>query len=104
MKKKFKLFVWILFILMFIQSCLFKSPEPIIVGIMLLMMSFLFFPWEDKIKVKLNIKNKLFMSLLIFVITCIFLHSKTISYYYVALSFLSSSLAWCLMILYKKKK
>ncbi len=106
--KRLKLFLWIICILMFIQSCFFKIPDPIIVGNMFLFLSLLVFPWQEqisnKLRIKLNAKNKLFMILTIFIITCIFLHPKDVSYYDVVLSFLTTFLAWLLMILFKKKK
>lgn len=107
-KKSFSTFFWIILILLAIESFTFKIPYAIVIGIMLLLMSFLFFPWQDKLflkwKIELSKLNKLFIFILCINICAFSIKITEKSYYKCILPIILMILAWVLVIIYKKRK
>ena len=105
-KKILGTFLWVFLILLSIESFTFKIPYGIVVGFMLLLISFLFFPWQNKLFLKWNIKlsklNKLFIFILCINICAFSIKITEKSYFKCILPIILMILTWILMIIYKK--
>lgn len=100
--------LWVFLILLTIQSFTFKIPYCIVIGQMLLSISFVFFPWLDKIllsyKIKLKTSNKLFIIISNILIASYIIKPTEESYYKCILPILMFILTWIFIIIYAKHK
>lgn len=99
-------FVFIFFL--GIEAFRFKIPYYIVMGMLLILTSLLFFPWLDKIfnliGIKLNIKNKWFIGVVNLFIAAYLINPKEVSYYKCILPIVLMILTWIITIFYSKRK
>lgn len=86
----------------------FKIPYCVVLGVMLLSISFIFFPWQDKIlsryNIKLGLSNKIFIIISNIVVAAYSINPEEKSYYRCILPIAIFILIWLLIILFKKRK
>lgn len=107
-KKSLNNFIWGFSILLAIQSISFKMPYGIVIGAMVLLNSFIFFPWQDKIFFKLKIKlsklNKFFIIFMNLNISALSIEIDETSYYKCIIPIILMLLVWILLIIHLIRK
>lgn len=93
---------------MAIQSFVFKTPYHIVMGVMLLLISFLFFPYSNKFlerfKIKLSFLQKSFIIVSNFLITAISVNVEETRYYKCILPIIFMVIFWIITIIYSKSR
>lgn len=106
-KKGFVSSIWLLLTLMGITAFTMKEPYFIVLGVMLISIGFLFFPWLDKLtsilKVNLNKSNKFFIAGINFLIAAYFIKTDETNYFKCIIPGSLMILTWVLVIGYKIK-
>lgn len=100
--------VCVFIFLLGIEAFTFKIPYCIVLGVFLVLISLLFFPWLDKIldmiKFKLSTKNKWFIGITIFLIAAYLITPEETSYYMCILPIFLMILVWVITLCYVKRK
>lgn len=107
-KNSLRNFMWVFSVLLAFQSISYKIPYGIVIGAMLLLNSFIFLPWQDKIffkfKIKLSMLNKFFIIFMNLNICALSIKINETSYYKCILPIILMLLMWILLIMYLKIK
>jgi len=91
-----------------VEALTFKIPYCIVLGTFLILTSFIFFPWLDKlcdlINIRINGKNKCFIILVNLFIAAYLIKPEETNYYKCILPVVLMIITWIITVVYKLKK
>lgn len=91
-----------------IEALTFKIPYCIVLGVFLILTSFIFFPWLDNIcnliGIKLSSKNKWFIVIINLFIAAYLIKPEETNYYKCILPVILMIITWIMTVVYKLKK
>ncbi len=95
---------WVLLTALGIKSLTYKIPYLVVLGVMLILVGFIFFPWLDKLGIKLSSGNKWFVAVCNIFISAYLISPEEESYYKCILPIVLMILVWLITIFYANRK